>query len=100
MDPIISHIRFDKKDGEWIIQTNKDHCKGVATMSEEFASHFGMGEWGRIIGLMHDRGKENFEFQRKIRFNSGYDTSLKVTVNATHSLAGAIVLNRKLLLVR
>lgn len=95
--PIISHIRFQgiDDDCQWVIQTNDDHCRGVAMRAEKFASSFGMGDWGRMMGLLHDRGKESDEFQCKIRYNSGYDTSRKPESAAPHSLTGAIVLHRK-----
>ncbi len=59
---VISHIN---KQGK--IQTNDDHQKGVAEMASRFASGFGMTEWGRVLGLLHDKGKERHAFQQYIR---------------------------------
>ena len=61
---IMSHIRRqDGDEGMWVIQTNDEHCRGVASRAEGFSSVFGMGDWGRLMGLLHDRGKESDAFQ-------------------------------------
>ena len=52
---IISHLY---NDGEWHIQTNEEHCKGVAELAASFAKEFGYEQWGYLLGLLHDRGKE------------------------------------------
>ncbi len=92
----MSHIRRqDGDEGMWVIQTNDEHCRGVASRAEGFSSVFGMGDWGRLMGLLHDRGKESDAFQCKIRYSSGYDISKMPTDAAPHSLAGAIVMHSK-----
>lgn len=68
---IISHLR-QSADGSWQIQTNEEHSDGVAALASKFSSLFGMGEWGRVLGLLHDRGKEKPEFQSYIREVSGF----------------------------
>ena len=66
---IISHIR---KNGQvWEAQSNDEHQHGVAELASRFASDFGMGEWGRVLGLLHDKGKEQDGFQRYIKKESG-----------------------------
>ena len=84
----ISHIY---NDGEWHIQTNEEHCEGVARLASQFASEFGMAEWGHIIGLLHDRGKESEGFQAHIRSSSGYDPTAKSKYSKDHSYIGAIL---------
>ncbi|MBD5287715.1 MAG: CRISPR-associated helicase Cas3' [Bacteroides sp.] len=88
VNPIISHVYFDN---EWHIQSNAEHSQGVAEFASGFASEFGMGEWGRMIGLLHDRGKESEGFQAHIRRSSGYDTDARSKMPSFHSMTGAKV---------
>ena len=67
---IISHIDSNRN-----IQSNEEHQQGVATLASTFAAEFGMGECGRIMGLLHDKGKEQVEWQKYI---------LGVTMNGPH----------------
>ena len=67
----ISHIRKNP-DGEIAAcQSNEEHCLGVAILARQFASEFGMGDWGCALGLLHDKGKEKKEFQDYIRDVNG-----------------------------
>ena len=45
----ISHI--NNKGG---IQSNDDHQRGVAELSGRFAAEFGMGDCGRLMGLLQN----------------------------------------------
>ncbi len=47
--------------GKWDIL--KDHLEKVGELAGEFASEFGYGDLGKILGLWHDLGKINPEFQ-------------------------------------
>ncbi len=89
---IIAHIY--KTEDSWNIQTNKQHCEGVAALAERFASEFGMGSWGKFLGLLHDRGKESEGFQSYIKRVSEYDTSSKSEENKDHSYIGAIIAHK------
>jgi len=40
-----------------------DHLRGTAELAAEFADAFEAGEWGRLVGLWHDLGKNSAEFQ-------------------------------------
>lgn len=60
-DIIISHI-----DNNGTIQSNAEHQQGVAERTKLFAEEFGMGDCGFIMGLLHDKGKEQKEWQKKI----------------------------------
>lgn len=73
------------------IQTNEDHQNGVAQKAESFADKFDMGEWGRILGLLHDKGKEKKAFQQHIIKNSGLDTSVRVDGDYSHAYVGAVI---------
>ena len=54
---VISHIRPEDN----AIQTNEEHLQGVSLLASQFAGEFGMAEWGRGLGLLHDKGKEKTE---------------------------------------
>lgn len=79
---IISHI-----DNNGVIQTNEEHQQGVAQRAERFAAEFGMGDCGRLMGLLHDKGKEQKEWQKYIQgmTNAG----------PNHSYVGAIIAQKQ-----
>lgn len=87
---IISHIR----ETDWAIQSNDDHQSGVANLAEKFASEFGMAQFGRIMGLLHDKGKEQEEWQKYIRGVTGYDKkNSAIKKGPNHSYVGAVIAN-------
>ena len=83
---IISHIN---SNGD--LQSNDDHQLGVATLASQFANDFGMSEWGKVIGLLHDKGKEKTAFQQHIMKESGYDPNIKVEGDYSHAYVGALI---------
>ena len=60
---IISHIRLE----DCAIQSNQTHQQGVAALASNFADGFGCGELAQIMGLLHDKGKEQLEWQKYIQ---------------------------------
>ena len=84
---IISHVRMP----EGSIQTNEEHQEGVAGLACDFAAVFDMGEWGRVLGLLHDKGKEKRAFQQHIIRESGLDSFMKVDGDSRHAYVGALV---------
>ena len=68
----ISHIKERETKEGYVFQSNDEHCMDVAKLAEQFASEFGMGSWGYVLGLLHDKGKERKSFQDYIRQNSGF----------------------------
>lgn len=89
---VISHIR--KNETGWEIQTNEAHQAGVAKLAEGFANAFGMGEWGRVLGLLHDKGKEKLAFQQHIMKESGYDETIRVEGDYSHAYVGALIVRK------
>ena len=90
MTDYISHIRKNK-DNSFAIQSNEEHLDGVAKLASNFANEFGMSEWGRIIGLLHDKGKEQNSFQQHIQKESGYSPDIKVEGDYKHAYVGALI---------
>lgn len=94
MAELISHIYQDNV-GRWIIQSNEEHSAGVTRLASRFAGEFGMSEWGKVLGQLHDKGKESHAFQQHIKKESGYEPDIKVCGNYNHAFIGG-VLARKL----
>lgn len=84
---IISHYR----DKDTPPQSNEEHQQGVAELASQFAAQFGMGQFGRILGLLHDKGKEQKDFQTYIRRASGMCPDLKVSNHPNHAYVGALI---------
>ncbi len=84
----ISHVR----PSDHAIQSNDEHSQGVARLAEQFAAEFGFGEWGRIMGLLHDKGKEQPEFQRYIKHQSGLSTDKNAPSKVQHAYVGALLM--------
>lgn len=89
---IISHIR----EKDFAIQTNEEHSLGVAKLCEKFASDFGFGQIGRIMGLLHDKGKEQEAFQLYIKKSSGYDENAIVPAEHNHAYVGGLIAKKML----
>lgn len=89
---VISHLY--NNDDLWHLQSNEEHCAGVAELASEFASEFGMTEWGQMLGILHDRGKESNGFQAYIKRSSGYNSTAFSNTQKAHSYIGAILAHR------
>jgi len=61
---IYSHTIPGQPREKW--ETLDDHAAAVAKLAKEFASVFGAGDWGELLGKWHDLGKWSAEFQRYI----------------------------------
>lgn len=89
---IISHVR----QADMAVQSNDDHQQGVAKLAETFAAEFGMGDFGRIMGLLHDKGKEQVEWQRYIQGVTGYNKEYAHVMSGPHhAYVGAIIAQRQ-----
>lgn len=92
---IIAHLKKDE-NSQWHIQPNEEHQEGVAHLASKFAKEFGMEEWGRVLGLLHDKGKEQRTFQQHIQKESGYNSQIKVDGDYSHAYVGALIAKRLL----
>ncbi len=70
---------------------NDVHSSGVAEYARTFASAFGMAEFGRVMGLIHDKGKERKGFQQHIMLSSGYAPNMVVNSPSEHAFVGGLV---------
>lgn len=93
-EQIISHLYKNEDNGEWVIQTNKEHLSGVAEMASSFAGKFGMSYWGYILGILHDKGKERNSFQQYIRITNGLSfEGMKTSEDHNHAFVGGLIAN-------
>lgn len=90
MKECISHI-YQDTEGNWNKQSNDEHSRGVAELAKQFADEFGMGDWGFVLGLLHDKGKERVNFQSYIRKSSGYQPELSNVGRHEHAFVGGII---------
>lgn len=86
-NPIIAHVRTS----DMAAQTNSEHCLGAARLTAEFANDFGWGDAGYVMGLLHDKGKEQNGFQRYIRKMSGYENVAGRVEKTPHAFVGALL---------
>lgn len=94
---IISHLYSNKENGQWIIQTNDEHQKGVAELAATFAKQLGLPTWGYFLGILHDKGKERHAFQQYIRTVNGLPiTDTKHYENHHHAFVGGLIAHKLL----
>lgn len=87
----ISHIRRNNQS-ELEYQSNEEHSRGVAELARKFASEFGLGDFGYVMGLLHDKGKEKAEFQNYIRFENGLTEKKSYTQDGkAHAYVGGLL---------
>jgi len=98
-DSLIAHLRKkdrEAKDPQYLWQ----HLENVSELAGRFAGKIGLGENGKILGLLHDLGKASRKFQDYIRSNEGIidpDADAYIDPKAQkgkidHSTAGAQVI--------
>ena len=64
----------------------------MARLAAGFAAEFGFGDFGRLMGLLHDKGKEQNQWQKYIRGVTGYNRDyVHITKGPNHSYVGAVV---------
>lgn len=69
----IAHVKRDA-DGNWAQpQSLIDHLNGTAELAKKFADVFASGDYGFLLGLLHDFGKATEQWQDYIRCKSGFN---------------------------
>lgn len=87
----ISHILVNA-NGDIKYQSNEDHSLGVAILAKKFASEIGMGDFGYVMGILHDKGKEKEEFQNYIRHENGLtDRKIYTQEGKAHAYVGGLL---------
>lgn len=88
----ISHIRKDAEGRIVAYQSNEEHSRGVAELAKQFADEFGMGDFGYVMGLLHDKGKEKSEFQEYIKDVNGIPNHRRWTRDGkSHAYVGGLL---------
>lgn len=87
----ISHLRYDEENSEWFFQSNEQHSQNVSRLAASFAKKIGFEDYGRVLGLLHDRGKEQEGFQRYIKKVSGYMPDITRAEKTPHAFVGALL---------
>ncbi|MBL8152087.1 MAG: CRISPR-associated endonuclease Cas3'', partial [Blastocatellia bacterium] len=93
----LAHVK--QSNSTYYVHELSEHLKGTANLASIFASNFGNSDWGFLVGLWHDLGKYQADFQRRIKHHSGYDPEahLEGSVGKVdHSTAGALYAIKKL----
>lgn len=71
-------------------QTLAAHSTRVAELAAKFAEEFGFGEIARIMGQLHDKGKEQTDWQKYIQGVTGYNPKYaKIKGGPNHAYIGA-----------
>ncbi|MBN2266865.1 MAG: CRISPR-associated helicase Cas3' [Candidatus Babeliaceae bacterium] len=62
MTDYFAHSKEGKPPSEW--QPLDHHLKNVAELAKNYGEKVGMGNYGELLGLLHDFGKYSAEFQK------------------------------------
>lgn len=72
------------------VQFLEDHSTHVAELAGQFAAEFGCGDIAHVMGLLHDKGKEQTEWQKYIQGVTGYTPKYaKIKSGPNHAYIGA-----------
>ena len=86
-----AHItQANGNDKEQRVQSLEVHSTHVAELASLFALEFGCGDIAHVMGLLHDKGKEQTEWQKYIQGVTGYTPKYaKIKSGPNHAYIGA-----------
>ena len=90
---LYSHIAPpDDNNSDWRCQSTEQHNIGVADRAAGFAASFGFGDIAKIMGLLHDKGKEQAAWQKYLQGVTGFNKEYaRILCGPNHSYVGAII---------
>lgn len=84
---VLSHIVIH--EGKVLrVQDNQTHQRNVAELAAHYAKEFGMEDFGKTMGLLHDKGKERSSFQNYIRRANGLEAECPSGEDHNHAFVG------------
>ena len=93
MTELYAHISQAKSGNvEPRTQTLEAHSRNVGELASQFAAEFGCGDIARVMGLLHDKGKEQVEWQKYLQGITGYNKEYaNVKQGPNHAYVGALL---------
>lgn len=97
MKELYAHITQANENGiEQRKQSLEAHSTHVGELAAQFASEFGCGDIARVMGLLHDKGKEQVEWQKYIQGVTGYNKEYAhVKQGPNHAYVGALLARKQ-----
>ena len=97
MMELFAHItQAEENNNEQRTQTLEAHSRNVGELASLFAAEFGCGDIARVMGLLHDKGKEQVEWQKYIRGVTGYNKDYSyVKSGPHHAYVGACIAQKQ-----
>lgn len=97
MTELFAHITQAKENNnKQRTQTLEAHSSRVSELASQFAAEFGCGEIARVMGLLHDKGKEQVEWQKYIQGITGYRKEYAhVKQGPNHAYVGACITQKQ-----
>lgn len=88
---LYAHItQLSENDTEQRTQSLEAHSARVGELASQFADEFGCGDIAHVMGLLHDKGKEQVEWQKHIRGITGYNKEYAhIKQGPNHAYVGA-----------
>ena len=97
MTELYAHITQTKEaNAEQRTQSLEAHSRNVGQLASQFAAEFGCGDIARVMGVLHDKGKEQAEWQKYIQGVTGYKKEYAhVKQGPNHAYVGACIAQKQ-----